>query len=282
MMDRLRAWAAEPLITPTMVKAGAVTAAAVAVTIPFAIVALPYIDFFNDMAMQHKVKPQMAWTRSAPGGSAVPGDRDSVPGTIPREYLPYPFPDKSTAVAEEAGRELRVDNPRVAREYRPPPPTMEMLRHGKEQFETFCAVCHGTTGVGDGPVPKKGFPTPPSLLGPTARSHPIGRLFHIATMGQNAMPGYARQLTAADRWGVVYYVRALQRAYPAPPEPADAGVVPTDARADPAGAAAGTDAGTKAATGGADIAAPTPAEALTGPADAEARPLDREVMDGAR
>ena len=217
MISRLKNWTENPSVTPTMAKAFVITAVAAALAAPLAVAALPYIEFFNDLAVQHKVKPQMTWTHTDPGRRPVPGDRQSVRGTIPREHLPYPFPDKATAAAEQAARALRADNPLIAPQYRPPRPTVAMLERGKTHFETYCIVCHGRYGSGDGPVISKGFPAPPSLLAAQARGYPLGRLFHIETVGQNVMPGYATQLRPDDRWAVVYYVRALQRAFPAPP-----------------------------------------------------------------
>jgi mono/diheme cytochrome c family protein len=46
-----------------------------------------------------------------------------------------------------------------------------------------------------------------------------GQLFHILTFGQNNMPSYASQLSRADRWNAIAYVRLLQAR--ATPKPAD-------------------------------------------------------------
>ena len=39
-----------------------------------------------------------------------------------------------------------------------------------------------------------------------------GELFHIASNGKRSMPGYRFQIPERDRWAVVGYIRALQRA----------------------------------------------------------------------
>jgi mono/diheme cytochrome c family protein len=39
-----------------------------------------------------------------------------------------------------------------------------------------------------------------------------GELFNVATYGRRTMPAYRFQTSAADRWAIVAYVRALQRA----------------------------------------------------------------------
>jgi mono/diheme cytochrome c family protein len=37
-------------------------------------------------------------------------------------------------------------------------------------------------------------------------------IYHIITVGQNVMPSYASQVTREERWAIVNYIRALQRA----------------------------------------------------------------------
>ena len=47
---------------------------------------------------------------------------------------------------------------------------------------------------------------------PVAILMPNGQLFNTISNGYNTMQGYAAQIPAADRWAIVLYVRALQRA----------------------------------------------------------------------
>jgi mono/diheme cytochrome c family protein len=39
-----------------------------------------------------------------------------------------------------------------------------------------------------------------------------GHIFHVITKGQGVMPSYAQQVQPEDRWAVIHYIRALQRA----------------------------------------------------------------------
>ena len=136
-------------------------------------------------------------------------------GAIARGYAPFHF-EATPEEAERAGREL--ENPFSADD-------VLALEQGERVFETYCQLCHGVGGEGDGTVAMRGFPTPPSLLAPKARELPDGRIFHIATFGQGNMPSHAAQIEPEDRWKAVMWVRQLQAA--APPlteEPAD-GVV---------------------------------------------------------
>ncbi len=84
------------------------------------------------------------------------------------------------------------------------------LERGQAIFSRYCALCHGHAGLGDGTVAQRGFPTPPSLLGPNARAMLDGQMFHIITVGQGNMPGHAAQLDRADRWKAVLWIRELQ------------------------------------------------------------------------
>jgi mono/diheme cytochrome c family protein len=102
---------------------------------------------------------------------------------------------------EAAGRDLK--NP-VAR-------TKPMLLKGQTLYNTYCMVCHGVRGEGNGTIVPK-FPQPPTLHSDKVRGWTDGRIYHVLTVGQNLMPSYASQLDPQERWAVINYVRVLQRA----------------------------------------------------------------------
>ena len=224
----LRRWAANPVVTPTMLKTFIVVVAVAALAGPLVVIALPYIPFFNDMAVQDKVRPQMIWHAEGEAATPVPAEFAPVAGTIPRGHYPYPFlparpvdPEAAKKADEEmalrAEAALVAGGPDIAPPFHQPKPDRPMLDLGKKRFETYCFVCHGKHGMGDGPVAAKGFPAPPNLLEQKVRDLSDARIFHVITAGQGAMPSYAPQLPPAERWSVVYYLRALQRAFAAPP-----------------------------------------------------------------
>lgn len=120
-----------------------------------------------------------------------------VAGTIARGAPPLHY-GKGEAEAIRAGVELR--NPHSG--------TPHELEKGKALYETYCAVCHGLQGKGDGPIASK-IPPPPAYRSERVRGFAPGRIFHVITMGSNKMPSYAVQLAPDDRWLVVTYVRAV-------------------------------------------------------------------------
>jgi mono/diheme cytochrome c family protein len=223
LLEPVRRWFAEPRIGPGMGKAYLVGLGVLALGIPVWIATMPYIEFFNDLAVQDKVRPQMVW--KSPGGQRLMSGPGTPPEAVPRERSPYPFwfvrrgdseeeKRREAQIAATAGEALTAGNEAIPPEYRRPRATLELVRRGKEVYENHCIVCHGPTGAGDGPVVARGFPAPPSLLAPKARAYPDGRIFHVVTVGQNrVMPSYAASLEPRDRWAVVFYVRALQLAY---------------------------------------------------------------------
>jgi mono/diheme cytochrome c family protein len=120
-----------------------------------------------------------------------------VVGTVPRGFVPLHYratPDD----ALRAGRELSDPAPSDARS----------LERGKALYETFCLVCHGASGRGDGPLVPK-IPNPPSYASARVRGMEPGQVFHVITWGSGRMPSYAAQIPAGERWLVVRYVRAL-------------------------------------------------------------------------
>jgi mono/diheme cytochrome c family protein len=121
-----------------------------------------------------------------------------VRGSIPRGYLPLHY-TATAEDAERAGRELQ----------NPVPPTARSAAEGQALFETYCAVCHGRQGAGDGPLVPK-IPNPPAYTSSRVRSMPAGQIFHVMTFGSGRMPSYASQLSQHDRWLIAAHVQTLQ------------------------------------------------------------------------
>jgi mono/diheme cytochrome c family protein len=88
--------------------------------------------------------------------------------------------------------------------------TSKVVERGKERYEIFCTACHGLTGNGDGMIVRRGFRRAASFNDDRLRQAPVGHFFDAITNGWGAMPSYAPQIPAQDRWAIIAYIRALQ------------------------------------------------------------------------
>jgi mono/diheme cytochrome c family protein len=95
-------------------------------------------------------------------------------------------------------------------DYMPFPVTEDVLVRGRERFNIYCAPCHSRLGDGNGMIVQRGFRAPPSYHTERLRKAPLGYFFDVMTNGFGAMPEYASQIPARDRWTIVAYIRALQ------------------------------------------------------------------------
>jgi len=155
--------------------------------------------------------PDMAY--SVPYNSFAPNPvtRDGktlqppVAGTVPRGFNVFRY----TATPDEAlraGRDLRDPVPRGP----------EALEQGRRLYETFCLVCHGERGQGDGPLVPR-IPNPPAYTSARVRAMAPGQIFHVISRGSGRMPSYAAQIPFDDRWLIVLYVSALRERGATPP-----------------------------------------------------------------
>ena len=131
-------------------------------------------------------------------GTAV--DLRPPPGSIARGFVPLDFPATPEG-ALLAGRELQSP---VALD------DADAVVRGAFVYATFCSVCHGPGGQGDGTVTTRGVPPPPSLLLDHAVDMTDGQMYHVISLGQGNMASYASQVERADRWRVIRYIRTLQ------------------------------------------------------------------------
>ncbi len=92
----------------------------------------------------------------------------------------------------------------------PFPVTMQVLQRGQERFNVYCTPCHSRVGNGEGMIVERGYAKAGDFHSERLRSAPLGHFFHVMTNGYGAMPDYAAQVTPADRWAIVAYIKALQ------------------------------------------------------------------------
>lgn len=161
----------------------------------------PTSNDIDPMELQQRYKPYDP-SSFYPDGRSL---RPPPPGTIPR----------SATVDDPAYTTGMVNGVPVS--VMPVQVTDELLRLGRTAFDISCAPCHGLLGDGNSVVASKmSLRTPPSLLTPRIRTLSDGLVFQAISEGYGLMPGYAAELSAEERWGVVAYVRALQLSQDAP------------------------------------------------------------------
>lgn len=169
----------------------------------------PPLRIFPDMEFQLKLRPQ------APSGF-FPNGRTSqlpVPGTIPRGAAVqtvsgpvFPFEDAPVNTGWMTGTTNFV-------EHNPLRITSALLKRGQQRYTINCAPCHGGLGDGNGITRKIGaMAVVANLHDKRIVEMPDGEIFYVITHGRNLMGAYGAQVTPADRWAVVAYLRALQLA----------------------------------------------------------------------
>jgi mono/diheme cytochrome c family protein len=88
--------------------------------------------------------------------------------------------------------------------------TRDVLLRGQERFNIYCSPCHGRTGEGNGMIPQRGFPPPPSYHIDRLRQAPVGHFFDVITHGYGVMYSYETRVEPKDRWAIAAYIRVLQ------------------------------------------------------------------------
>jgi mono/diheme cytochrome c family protein len=168
----------------------------------------------QDMQDQPKMKPYRGTTFFADKLSA----RQPIEGTIPRGFLRT---DTEFFTGKKSGTtgQQQQQQPAVPGQdnsfpddidYFPIPITEEVVMRGRSRYNIFCSACHGFTGNGDGMIVRRGFRRAASFNDDRLRQAPVGHFFDAVTNGWGAMPSYASQIPAQDRWAIIAYIRALQ------------------------------------------------------------------------
>jgi mono/diheme cytochrome c family protein len=157
-----------------------------------AIKMIPVLPPMVHMHDQPRVNPQAPSTFFRDGH----GMQQPVAGTVSRGHLPI-------GVASQDEAAFLVN---------PLPRTADVFAVGRKAFANRCAVCHGVLGNGVGSLTAAYGAKPANLQAQQFRDYPDGKIYWAISMGKNAMPSHAADLSEAQRWAVVHYVRALQRA----------------------------------------------------------------------
>jgi mono/diheme cytochrome c family protein len=91
----------------------------------------------------------------------------------------------------------------------------DSLQRGKVLYSMHCALCHGPTGEGNGPVGGflvgNGGRQPANLTSPEIQSLTDNQIFIVITNGFGTMPTIREDLTVQERWDVVNWVRTFKK-----------------------------------------------------------------------
>jgi cytochrome c553 len=148
----------------------------------------------QDMQDQPKFFPQRG-TNFYPDGRSV---RPQVENTVARGQLHEDSYFYTGLIDGKEGDAL------------PFPVTLQVLARGQERYNIYCTPCHSRVGNGEGMIVQRGYAPAGNYHTPYLQAAPLGHFFNVMTNGYGAMPDYAAQLTPADRWAVVAYIKALQ------------------------------------------------------------------------
>ena len=149
--------------------------------------------------------------------------RDLPEGTVARGYLredkafyqgkkdgaTNAQPAAAQTTTDASGNTLVTTFPDAVEEF-PVPVTKELIDRGEQRYKIFCIVCHGPVGNGDGMIVRRGFSKPPTYHDDRLRNAPVGHFYDVMTNGWGKMNPYASQISVADRWAIVAYIRTLQ------------------------------------------------------------------------
>jgi mono/diheme cytochrome c family protein len=102
----------------------------------------------------------------------------------------------------------------VPRESRAVAPAFSSLtpRHVERASRLFainCTHCHGPRGEGDGPVAGYLKELPANLHALHVQHKSTAELYEVVTNGKDAMPAFRGELSAEERWMLVYFVKSM-------------------------------------------------------------------------
>ncbi len=177
----------------------------------------PPFELFPDMVRQVKVRAQSPLEFFADGR----GPRLPVTGTVPIGYE-MPKPGSNTAAPgaishQRLGFSVGTDYYNTGKMGAnwgtgiPVQVTAQLLQRGHDRFNITCVMCHGATAAGNGITKSYGLATVVTLQDDRIRNMADGEIFNTITNGKNTMLAYGPNITVADRWAIIAYLRALQR-----------------------------------------------------------------------
>ena len=90
----------------------------------------------------------------------------------------------------------------------PVPNGRAALAEGEWLYGVYCAVCHGTTGQGDGQIAEH-YPRMPDLSAANVHNYTDGWIYGIIRDGGRRMPTFAAPMSGDERWALVHFLRTF-------------------------------------------------------------------------
>ena len=170
-----------------------------------ALVLVSFVSCDKDSRPNYQFMPNMyepvGYETYAESNAFRNGKEGQLPavGTIPRGTIPFEIPNTTE------GYNFAKDSLMS-----PLKSNQIDLAKGKELYDIYCGICHGTKGAGQGTLVKRekilGIPS----YADVGRAITAGSIYHTIYYGKNAMGSYANQLSEEERWQVVAYVLDLK------------------------------------------------------------------------
>lgn len=155
-------------------------------------------EFMPGMFYSIPTNPQSDPLPWQPGNEPL----NAVEGTISRDAMIFPL---STVKGDSALPISSISNPFSNED-------AKALTRGNEVFDIYCALCHGSSGNGDGKIVTRGYPPPPKFNTEKLLNLSDAEMFLSITQGKGNMPSYESQVNDVDRWKSILHVRKLQSA----------------------------------------------------------------------
>ena len=94
----------------------------------------------------------------------------------------------------------------------PLPNDAATLALGQQTYAQNCAVCHGASGRGDGPLAQQLQPRPADFASGHLATHTDGDIYQWVTHGipGTGMPAFTGTLSEQETWAVIRYIRTLR------------------------------------------------------------------------
>jgi mono/diheme cytochrome c family protein len=101
----------------------------------------------------------------------------------------------------------------AALERNPEPPTTDVLASGQRLYKAHCQRCHNAAGAGHGPESDPDHPAGDLTDARRASRNPDGVMFYKIWNGRSKpkMPAMKTNMTAADLWAVIQYVKTMRK-----------------------------------------------------------------------